>query len=600
MFDSALIVLGQSQSITNWLTPVWMLSLGVGIGLALVMVTLLKVYLFSKIGFVNKIGESLPLRLVFGILVAVAYVGMFVAFYWWRYGLDIDNSGSIDSEEWKALTMPLVFAVPIALLIGIGVWSLFTRRGADETFAAISEGFLSWVTVICIVMGSFACIGIGLGMTNGFGLIKFVDDVPGMVNSLKRFPLSGIYGPTLTIPNTPAGEPGTKVPANILGEEVDWVRIKTDQAIEIASEPITLDLPEFQIHELDSLAGEEFRYWKRRAGARGWIPDGPVENFYIVNRGDAAANVTVNWRVDPVFRQIWLVPWTAAAVLGLYLIYLVLAVNFPKVAAISLSTFKTEVSQPLFWLILIVGSLLLIGFVYVPYNTFGEDIKMYKDSGLTLIRVLAIFMAIWAASKSVAEEIEGRTALTVLSKPVGRRQFILGKFFGISLSAAVLFLLLGICFVVWVAYKPIYDGVESSKGLIDWDVCFLEAIQIIPALILAFLEVVIFVSISVAISTRVGILPNFLICFAIYVFGHLTPLIVQSPDVVEAFETVVVFANVIAVIFPVLNHFDVQAAINSNVLVPMMYLGWAVIYCALYSAIALLVALVLFEDRDLA
>ena len=600
MFDSALIVLGQSQSITNWLTPVWMLSLGVGIGLALVMVTLLKVYLFSRIGFVNKIGESLPLRLVFGILVAVAYVGMFVAFYWWRYGLDIDNSGSIDSEEWKALTMPLVFAVPIALLIGIGVWSLFTRRGADETFAAVSEGFLSWVTVICIVMGSFACIGIGLGMTNGFGLIKFVDDVPGMVNSLKRFPLSGIYGPTLTIPSTPAGEPGTKVPANILGEEVDWVRIKTDQAIEIASEPITLDLPEFQIHELDSLAGEEFRYWKRRAGARGWIPDGPVENFYIVNRGDAAANVTVNWRVDPVFRQIWLVPWTAAAVLGLYLIYLVLAVNFPKVAAISLSTFKTEVSQPLFWLILIVGSLLLIGFVYVPYNTFGEDIKMYKDSGLTLIRVLAIFMAIWAASKSVAEEIEGRTALTVLSKPVGRRQFILGKFFGISLSAAVLFLLLGICFVVWVAYKPIYDGVESSKGLIDWDVCFLEAIQIIPALILAFLEVVIFVSISVAISTRVGILPNFLICFAIYVFGHLTPLIVQSPDVVEAFETVVVFANVIAVIFPVLNHFDVQAAINSNVLVPMIYLGWAVIYCALYSTIALLIALVLFEDRDLA
>ena len=136
--------------------------------------------------------------------------------------------------------------------------------------------------------------------------------------------------------------------------------------------------------------------------------------------------------------------------------------------------------------------------------------------------------------------------------------------------------------------------------MIDWDVCFLEAIQIIPALILAFLEVVIFVSISVAISTRVGILPNFLICFAIYVFGHLTPLIVQSPDVVEAFETVVVFANVIAVIFPVLNHFDVQAAINSNVLVPMIYLGWAVIYCALYSTIALLIALVLFEDRDLA
>ena len=284
---------------------------------------------------------------------------------------------------------------------------------------------------------------------------------------------------------------------------------------------------------------------------------------------------------------------------GLYLIYLVLAVNFPKVAAISLSTFKTEVSQPLFWLILIVGCLFLIGSVYIPYNTFGEDIKMYKDAGLTLIKVLAIFMAIWAASKSVAEEIEGRTALTVLSKPVGRRQFIFGKFFGISLSAAILFLLLGICFVVWIAYKPLYDGVESSKGLIDWDICFLESIHIIPALLLAFLEVVIFVAISVAISTRVGILANFIICFAIYTLGHLTPLIVQSSDVVEAFESVVVFANVIAIIFPVLNHFDVQAAINNNTPVEMLYLGWATIYCALYSSIALLIALVLFEDRDL-
>ena len=153
---------------------------------------------------------------------------------------------------------------------------------------------------------------------------------------------------------------------------------------------------------------------------------------------------------------------------------------------------------------------------------------------------------------------------------------------------------------MWIAYKPIYDGVESSKGLIDWDVCFLESIQIIPALMLAFLEVVVFIAISVAISTRVGILANFIICFAIYILGHLTPLIVQSPDVVEAFETVVVFANVIAIVFPVLNHFDVQAAINSNTPVPMLYMGWALIYCALYSSIALLIALVLFEDRDLA
>ncbi len=600
MFDSPIPLLAQSQEITNWLTPIWLLSLGVGIGLVLVMVTLLKVFLFSKLPFFNKIAESIPLRLGFGVLIAVIYVGLFIGFYWWRYGLDLDKSGTISTEEWSALTMPLAFAVPLALLLGIGIWSLLTERGADETFALVSEGFLRWVSVICIAMSAFACLGIVLGMTNGFGIIKFVDDAPGMVHSLKRFPLAGTYGPEIEVPSTAPGEPGTRISAGVVGEEVSWVAVKTDQTIEIASEPVTLELAPYQIHEVNSLSGDDFRFWYRRPGGRGWIPDGPISDFYIVNRGDTPANVTFNWRLDPIYRQVWLVPWTAAGVLGLYLFYLVLAVNFPKIAAISLSTFKTEVSQPLFWLILAVGGFLIVACVFVPYNTFGEDIKMYKDSGLTLIKVLVIFMACWAASKSVAEEIEGRTALTVLSKPVGRRQFILGKFFGISLSSAILFTLLGLCFLVWVAYKPNYDAVESSKGLIDWDVCFLESIQIIPALALAFMEVVIFVAISVAISTRIGILANFIICFAIYVLGHLTPLIVQSSDVVQSFQSVVVFANVIAVIFPVLNHFEVQAAINSNAHVPMIYMGWAVIYCGLYSSIALLIALVLFEDRDLA
>ena len=95
-----------------------------------------------------------------------------------------------------------------------------------------------------------------------------------------------------------------------------------------------------------------------------------------------------------------------------------------------------------------------------------------------------------------------------------------------------------------------------------------------------------------------GILPNFLICFAIYVLGHLTPLLVQSSF--AAFEPVVVFGQLIAIVFPVLNHFDVQAAINTNSPVPMAYLGWSIIYTGLYGAMAMLLALVFFEDRDLA
>jgi hypothetical protein len=53
-------------------------------------------------------------------------------------------------------------------------------------------------------------------------------------------------------------------------------------------------------------------------------------------------------------------------------------------------------------------------------------------------------------------------------------------------------------------------------------------------------------------------------------------------------------------VLPVLDHFNVQAAVAGGVRIPLDYLAWAALYCVLYSAVAMLLALILFEDRDLA
>mgnify|MGYP000104932667 CR=1 FL=1 len=79
---------------------------------------------------------------------------------------------------------------------------------------------------------------------------------------------------------------------------------------------------------------------------------------------------------------------------------------FPKLAAVAFATAKSEMSQPLFLICLLIGAFALALYIWIPYNTFGEDIKMLKDSGMTTIMVLAIITALWAASTSVAEEIE--------------------------------------------------------------------------------------------------------------------------------------------------------------------------------------------------
>jgi ABC-type transport system involved in multi-copper enzyme maturation permease subunit len=212
--------------------------------------------------------------------------------------------------------------------------------------------------------------------------------------------------------------------------------------------------------------------------------------------------------------------------------------------------------------------------------------------------VLGILVALWTSSVSVAEEIEGRTALTVLSKPVSRRQFILGKFFGVIGPVFLLFVLLGLVFLLTVSYKVVYDARETANPDPTWRDCFLEMSGIIPGLVLAFLETVTLASVSVAISTRLPMLANLMICFSIYVLGHLVPQLVMSS--VGKFPIVTFMGQLLATVLPVLEHFNIQAAVAAGATVPASYLLWALGYCVLYSTVAMLFALALFEDRDVA
>lgn len=302
---------------------------------------------------------------------------------------------------------------------------------------------------------------------------------------------------------------------------------------------------------------------------------------------------TITW-----VRPLWVVGVGAAAALGILLtVAFLLQLLAPKVAAIARTTAKEAMSQPLFFVLLAIGVFALLIFPFVPYNTFGEDIKMLKAEGLTLIKVLAIVLALWTASLSIAEEIEGRTALTVLSKPIGRRQLLIGKFLGILIPVIMIFIVLGSLFLCTVSFKLVYDSREDSQTEPPSSVCQEEMIQIAPGLGLALLEAVVMTSISVAISTRLPMLANLIICASIYVLGHLVPLLASSPDQNEIVRFVGQF---FAAILPVLDHFSIETAISTGQSVPVNYLMWTALYAILYSAVALLVGLLMFEDRDLA
>src|ERR1017187_7253923 len=105
---------------------------------------------------------------------------------------------------------------------------------------------------------------------------------------------------------------------------------------------------------------------------------------------------------------------------------------------IAANAFMELIRQPVF-LLLMTGSVLFEIFLAVPYYfAFGDEPKVVENSVLAAMLLSGLFGAVLSASASLAREIRSGTALAVLSKPVGRAQFLLAKFAGLAAALTVL------------------------------------------------------------------------------------------------------------------------------------------------------------------
>jgi len=487
-------------------------------------------------------------------------------------------------------------AIPPIWMLGVGalitlavlalIWAVLlvvSPRAAAEARTSLRDGFAGPIIWLMLILAMMA--------------VAFTPLAPmsQIWRSLVR--LSSAEQVTISM-DVPAGASLQEIPLELRPQELSSLQLESDAPLLVRTQqPIEgFALTKVPDVELDATNGNRWS-WNRSEGATNPFL-GTKAKLEATNASDKPVRLTANWKLVPEFPQAALLPWATVTFLTLSLGYGFFRLVPRRIAAVASSTTKEAIGQPIFSVALIVGVVLLFAFIVIPYNTFGEDVKMLKDSGLTLIKVLALLVVVWTASVSVAEEIEGRTALTVLSKPLTRPQFILGKFAGLVLVALLVFLILGAVLMATTSLKVVYDARENSKDMPLWRDCADEVITVVPGLALSLLETILLASVSLAVSTRLGIVPNLIICFTVYALGHLVPLIVQSS--VGKIAIVRFVGQLFATILPVLEHFTIEAAVVGGVPVPWSYLGWAALYAVLYSAVALLVALVLFQDRDLA
>lgn len=461
------------------------------------------------------------------------------------------------------------------LLLGL-VW-LLNRAAAEQAVVAIRESVLMPALYL-------ACAMVALAV---FAAPQMpVDEV---WSALARLPSVGTTAKTIEL--EPRSE-DTELAFAFDAEEVQEYQITSSEDVRVAGAAGLAYTNPSAIVE----GGAPYVWDRKSKKARGF--DGDIETIYLTNIGDAPNEVEISITTDVRLPEVRQTPITALVVAGILVVYALIRWLAPNVSNIAAATAKDAIGQPLFLLFTVGGALAIFGYIWIPYNTFGEDVKMLKDSGLSTVMILAFMFAVWTASVSISDEIEGKTALTLLSKPIARWQFIVGKYLGILWPVLLIFLLLGAVLLATVSYKVVYDARESSNPTPNWQLCNEAMISTTPGLTLAFFEAALLTAVSVAISTRLPMLPNLVICGAVYTLGHLTPLIVQSSAGQN--EYVSFFGKLVATVLPMLDHLNIQAAIAAGQPVPYVYLGWTALYTLTYVAVMMLLALLLFEDRDLA
>lgn len=348
----------------------------------------------------------------------------------------------------------------------------------------------------------------------------------------------------------------------------------------------------------------------------------------------------ISYKGDPTVLEFWGRVFGAVLQLQLAVDIPILAIGlmlkiWPRGGTVALAAFRESYRQPMFWLLFAATVFLLFASMVIPYFTFGDDFKMMKQLGLDMVMLCTVLFCILAASMSVHEEIEGRTAVTLMSKPVTRRQFLLGKYFGILMSGLLMTLLLGVALNVVLAIKPYFDRLEDAvdplvtqleyavgpfvqnfglgleakaffRGVGNW-LGNVAANSLCIAL--GFGQVMVLLALAASLATRLPMVVNLVVCLVVFFLGHLSDPLVEVTEKLRqtggiASNLANFLAQLVDKIVPSLSFFsNAPVVIRETILDPgrfALYVGSVLGYAALYTTIALLIGLILFEDRDLA
>ena len=283
-----------------------------------------------------------------------------------------------------------------------------------------------------------------------------------------------------------------------------------------------------------------------------------------------------------------------------------------QIAAIARNTFTELVRQKIFSIILVFALCAIGSSVFLARLTFQEEFQMLKDVCLGAISIFTSLLAILATANFLPQDLEERTIYNVLSKPVPRFVYLLGKLAGIILLLFLFTLLMSgvFCLVLWLREQAVLVDTRTqfADGSAEELAAALKAVgaatfnaNLIPGILIIFVKSALLASLTLLISTfATSSLFTVMIAVGIYFIGHLQSTAREYWLQGTAFTWGArVVVGLIALLFPDLQAFNLAdhviagAAIPLSIFLNTFALGWT--YVVVYFAVAAFI----FTGREL-
>ena len=282
-----------------------------------------------------------------------------------------------------------------------------------------------------------------------------------------------------------------------------------------------------------------------------------------------------------------------------------------RIQAIGRNTFTELVRQKVFYFLLIFGLIVIGNSAFLAKFSFQEEFQMLKDVSLGAMSVFLSLLAILATATLLPRDLEDRTIFTILSKPVPRYEYLLGKLLGvvILLTASTLvmgLLFLGVLFLrenMALAETRLSLGgspqelaaalAEIKKATFSWD--------LIPAMAILLVKGILLASLTLLVSTFAtsGIFA-ILISASAYFIGHLQVTAREYwMNGMGIHWWTRIFTAFVALLFPDLQAFNLSDDIVAGIALPLGLFFQTVVLGVVYTAVYYAIACFVFESREL-